>query len=344
MQRRTVLKAGLLGLTLPAGLRAAESLRVAVFPEYNVADVLREFTARHGIAVTLLTYDSNEDLLAACIKGERFDVVTLSHYMLPHYHALGLLQNLPTTASEVAQPRHWNNRFGGLGELAGRQLALPKNYGTTGFIYRRSHFPLLRDWPEFWAAVMQLPGKRASVLDDVQSVVGAALCNFGFSYNSTKPSQLLAADQLLSQCAPHIREIQVVAEDAIRRGDWLFMSYSDGGWANTRSDPDVVYAIPQRGGELWCDLYAVSASCQQPEQAGLLLSWLLQPEQIAQEVMQLGVSPVDNRVLPLLPTTLRQDPIIFPSAELLAKLEFSSQEALREPLRAEIFAKLAARL
>lgn len=343
LQRRTVLQAALFA-ALSAGRARAESapLRLAVFPDYNVASVLEDFSRRYGSAVTLHQFDSNEDLLAACVAGAEFDVLTLSHYMVPHFAALGLLRPLSANVLASLQPGNWLPRLARFGQIEQRWLAVPKNYGSTGFIYRASKMPALTSWRQFWDTISGPASRRASVIEDVQSLIGAALRYHGHSLNSTRPSELLQAETVLKKARPHLRAMTAEVDDAVLKGDWLAMAWSDSGYWLSQDDPDLHYVNPADGGELWCDFYAVTNHCPRPDVAEQLLEWLLHPAQIAQEVVALGVSPVDTRVLALLPEGVRQNPIIFPPEPFLANAEMSSQEALREPLRSEIFARFAA--
>lgn len=342
MRRRRFLQASLLALTLPPSLRAAEPLRVAVFPDYNVPAVLTSFSAQQGIAIKLIPFDSNEDLLNACVRGERFDLITISHYMVPHFAALGLLQPVSSNTIAALGPEHWDQRFRAFGQIDQRWLAVPKNCGTTGFLYRQSRLPALNSWREFWDIMPGKASRRCSVIEDVQSLLGAALRYDQHSINSTRPRELIQAEQLLQRSRPHLRALVADVSEAVSDGDWLAMAWSDSGYSINAADADIRFVNPHDGGEQWGDYYAVTQNSAQPAQAEQLLRWLLAPAQIAQEVIELGVTPVDDRVLPLLPPAVRDNPIIFPAREVLAQTEMSSQEALREPLRSEIFSRFSA--
>lgn len=344
VRRRTLLQAaGWLGLA-PLWARAATTrpvLRVAVFPDYNVTAVLEAFQQAHGVEIQLDAFNSNEDLLAACVGGARYDLLTLSHYMVPHFATLGLLRPVSAALLSALAPAHWHMRLAQYGRVDQQWLAVPKNSGTTGFLYRQSRLPALTDWRGFWDAAMSAASRRCSVLDDVQTLIGAALRYDEHSLNSTRPGELLQAEQLLQRCRPHLRSMTAEVDEALAHGDWLAMAWSDTGYWLSQQQPDLRYVYP-RGGEQWCDFYAISRSSNQVPLVEKLLAWLLAPEQIAQEVVELGVSPVDERVIGLLPDTVRRNTIVFPAADDLARAEMSSQEALREPLRGEIFARFAA--
>lgn len=342
MQRRTLLQASLGALLLPRAWSAARPLRMAVFPDYNIAAVLEQFQHDTGIAVQTLPFDSNEDLLAACLRGEQFDVLTLSHYMVPHFTALGLLRPLSPLLLSDLGPSHWQYRFARFGQIDQQWLAVPKNYGTTGFLYRTDRLPELHSWREFWDAISGPASRRCSLLDDVQTLIGAALRYHGHSINSTRPGHLLQAEQLLQQRRPHVRALVADIDAAVAAGDELLMSWSDSGYWLNAEDERLRFVNPIDGGEVWCDFYAIGRSSPLALDAEQLLGWLLQPAQIVQEVIELGVSPVDNRVLAMLPVKLRENPIVFPPREVLARAEMSNQEALREPLRNEIFARFVA--
>ncbi len=335
MRRRTLLQATMLAL-LPRSVRAATTLRMAIFADYNVPEVLRAFTDQTGIALELVQFESNEALLAACGRGERFDLVTVSHYMLPHLWALHLIQPLPDTVLARLQPEHWCKPFVGYGRRREVWYAVPKNFGITGFLYRRSRLPRLTGWADFFTALPQA-SRHASLLDDEQSLMGAALCAAGYSQNSTTPAELMKAGTLLQDNRRHVRALTMDAPSAIRAGDQLLMAFSDGGYAATEANEDVVFVHPDDGGELYCDYYAIGSQSTELPAVAALLEWLLAPSQIAREVIELGVSPVDDRVASLLSPSLQQNPIVFPPREVLQRLELTGQEALRDPLRAKLY-------
>jgi spermidine/putrescine transport system substrate-binding protein len=88
--------------------------------------------------------------------------------------------------------------------------------------------------------------------------------------------------------------------------------------------------------------FSVPKGALQRAAADALIDFLLTPENNRDEVLAHGYPVADKRVLDLLPTAMRADPIMFPAVELLQPLEFAAASALTNPLRAEIVARFKA--
>lgn len=325
--------------------KAGQKLVVATWPNYHSADNLKQFTEQTGIAIDLRVFGSNEDMMAHLLTGRSgFDIVVATNYAVNAYGRMGLLRPLRTDHFP-----HWDEasqqaRFLTVVSSEKRYFGLPKNWGTTGFIYDRRQFaePLQR-WRQFWDLARSKASKHTVIHDYQLTTIGNALKYFGYSFNSVRSTELDAAEQLLMSTQPHLKTISSLAYDEMRAGAWLSMAWSGDGVLLNRENPNWVYVIATEGGEIWADYFCITRECEQVAQAEAFIDFLLTPAHNAQEVIAHGFPPIDQRVLPLLPDALRSNPIMFPAEERLRALEFGSRETLTHPRRADILAKLKAR-
>ncbi len=335
--------AALASARLPAAT-TSQRLVLATWPNYHDPDNLRRFTEQTGIGVDVRIFGSNEEMMAFLLKGQSgFDVVVATNYAVNAYGKMGLLRPLKLDRFPQFDRASQQERFVSAVMSRERLYGLPKNWGTTGFIYHRRRLAATPTrWREFWDLSRSLASKRCVVHDYQLTTVGNALKYFGYSFNSVAEPELSQAEHLLMQVKPHLRAISSLAYDQMKAGAALSMAWSGDGELLRREDPDYQYVIAEDGGEIWADYYTIPRECRQVAAAEKLIDFLLNPQTNAREVMAHGFPPIDNRVMAFLPPTLLKNPVVFPPDDALKALEFGARETLTNPRRAGILAKLKA--
>lgn len=347
ISRRQLLTALLATTTasyLPRGWGKSRKLVVATWPNYHSADNLRAFSLQTGIEIELRVFGSNEEIMAHLLTGRAgFDIVVATNYAINAFGRMSLLRPLRTEHFPHVDMAMQENRFLDVIKDSGYLFGLPKNWGTTGFVYDRRRFAQpLRSWREFWQLAQTTASKRTVVHDYQLTAIGNALKYFGHSFNATSAEALADAERLLMKVKPHLQAISSLAYDQMRAGAWLSMAWSGDGTLLARETPAIEYVIGEEGGEIWADYFAISRECTDVAAAEQFIDYLLTPEHNVREVQAHGFPPIDRRVLPLLPDSLRQNPSVFPPPEKLIKLEFGSRETLTHPGRADLLARFKA--
>lgn len=316
-------------------------LVLATWPNYHSADNLQQFTQQTGIAVELRIFGSNEEMLSRLLSGRSgFDIVVATNYAVNAYGRMALLRPLRIEQFPHVDLSHQQTRF--ISEIRSddRLFGLPKNWGTTGFVYDKQRLPTpLTGWRAFWEQAQTTASKQTVVHDYQLTAIGNALKYFGYSFNSTKKAELADAERLLMQVKPHLKAISSLAYDQMRDGAWLSMAWSGDGTLLARENPAIDYVIAEEGGEIWADYYCITRESKDPSAAAELIDFLLTPAHNAKEVQAHGFPPIDQRVLPLLPKALLENPIVFPPESKLKHLEFGARDTLTHPRRADILAR-----
>ncbi|HUH36493.1 MAG TPA: spermidine/putrescine ABC transporter substrate-binding protein [Spongiibacteraceae bacterium] len=332
-----------LGLAASApGLRAApRQLTVATWPNYHDPDNFRRFEDRHQVAVKVREFGSNEAMLAALLSGRSgFDIVVATNYTIASYVALNLLRPLPASL-QPGLAEH-EPRFLADIEVNGRAWGMPKNWGTTGYVYDSSALSVEpTSWREFWDLARTTASGRATVHDYPLTAIGNALKYYGYSFNSIATSELAQAEALLMDTRPHLQAISSHAVTEVQRGAVLAMAWAADAVLLQRQRPAIRYVIGREGGEIWCDYYTVCAESSQPELAWELVAFLNQTDNNLREFSAHGAAPTHLPTLARLPRDARENPVLFPRPEQLANLEFGSSETLMDSLRAEILARFS---
>lgn len=318
---------------------------LATWPNYHDLTNFERFTAETGAHVQVNVFGSNEEMLAKLqAGGSGWDVFVPTNYTITTYVAEDLIEPLELAKIPNYDAAAFDPRFSDAGTVNGTVYAVPKDWGTTGYVVNTAKTGRkLATWKEFWDTAKGEFSGRAMVHDYQLTTIGNALKYFGYSFNSVDPNELADAEKLLLEVKPHLYAISSDYQPAIRNGDaWLAMAWTGDGKQLHNDMPEVEYVLGREGGEIWSDYYAVPKGAPHRDAGYALIDFLLDPEVNAREVMAHGYPVADSRVNALLPKELLEDPILYPAQELLDALEFGAAATLTDPLRAEILARFKA--
>jgi spermidine/putrescine transport system substrate-binding protein len=340
-----------LGAAMP-GLRGAafaqgsigDRVVVASWPNYHDPANFDAFTAESGAAVDLNVFGSNEEMLAKLqAGGSGWDVFVPTNYTITTYVDEDLIEALDLSKLPNYDPASFDARFADAGTVNGVVYAVPRNWGTTGFVVNTANLgglPKPATWKEFWDMTKAEFSGRTMVHDYQLTTIGNALKYFGYSFNSVDPAELADAEKLLLEVKPHLFGINSDYQPSMRSGDaWMSIAWTGDGLQLHRDMPEIDYVLGKEGGELWSDFFAIPNGAPHRDAAYALINFLLAPEVNAKEVAFHGYPVADARVNAILPPEMLSDPIMYPAADLLNALEFGAAVTLTDPNRAELMAR-----
>lgn len=319
-----------------------DRVSLTTWPNYHDPANFTAFTEATGAAVEVSVFGSNEEMLAKLqAGGTGWDVFVPTNYTITTYVELDLIEPLDLSRLPNFDPSAYETRFTDAGTVNGTIYAVPKNWGTTGFVMNTGKITHdIQTWKEFWDLSMTDYSGRTMVHDYQLTTIGNALKYFGYSFNSVDPNELAEAEKLLLDAKPHLFAINSDYQPSMRNGDaWMSVAWTGDGKQLNRDIPEIVYRLGREGGELWSDFFAIPKGAPHPDAAYALIDFLLDPAVNAREVMAHGYPTADARTNELLPAELLNDPILYPAADLLAALEFGAAATLTDPLRAEVMAR-----
>ncbi|WP_342246025.1 ABC transporter substrate-binding protein [Pseudomonas sp. OTU5201] len=318
---------------------------LATWPNYHNAENFAAFAEKTGAQVQMNVFGSNEEMLAKLqAGGSGWDVFVPTNYTISTYAELGLIEPLDLSRIPNFDPASYEKRFMEQGVINGKTYAVPKNWGTTGFVYDGGKIKARpTTWKEFWELSKGEATGRVMVHDYQLTVIGNALKSFGYSFNSIDPKELADAEKLLLEVKPHLFAINSDYQPSMRNGDaWMSMCWTGDASQLHRDMPQMTYVLGREGGELWSDFFAIPKSAERPDAAYALINYLLDPQVNKLEVEAHGYPTGDKRVDALLPKSMLEDPIMYPAADLLSALEFGAAATLTSPARAELMARFKA--
>ena len=111
------------------------TLNVTTWPNYFSQENYDNFTKQTGVAINVNVFGSNEEMLAKLQAGSTgWDVLVPTNYTISTYKQLDLIEPLDLKLMPNYDPSAQDPRFLGPGTIDGTVYAVPKDWGTTGFI------------------------------------------------------------------------------------------------------------------------------------------------------------------------------------------------------------------
>jgi spermidine/putrescine-binding protein len=318
-------------------------LNVYNWSEYVARDTISNFERETGIRVRYGTYESNPEMLARVAGGNSgWDLVFPSAEYVGPMRDLGLLQplrhdwlhNLDALDSYFQSPP-WDTEL---------RWSIPYMHGITGIAYQRAVFgnaAPIESWSAMWDA--RLAG-RITMLDDPAEVLGACLKLLGYSINSRDPAQLRQAQREALEQKRLLRAyLNAEARDQLVAGDisaaqaWNITA----GQAIPSAPDRLAFAFPREGFARYADTMAVLRESRRAEIAHRFIDYLLRAEVSAAIVQAEQTATANAAALRLAPAAIRENPVLYPSKEILARGEWfephpAPSQRLRDRLWTEI--------
>jgi len=318
------------------------TVNFTTWPSYFAQENIDKFTKDTGVKINIAVFGSNEEMLAKLQAGSTgWDVFVPTNYAISTYKELGLIEELDLAKLPNYDASTQEQRFTAEGIIDGKTYAVPKDWGTTGFVYNSKSMPQKpASWKEFWDLAMNEATGRAMVHDYQLTTIGNALKYYGYSFNSNDEKELAEAEKLLIAAKPHLFGINSDYKPSLISGDaWMSVCWTGDATQLQRDMPEMLYVLAKEGGEIWSDFYAIPKGAPNIEAAYALIDFLLTPEINAKEVVAHGYPSMDSRTNKLVLKELLENPILYPAAEALTPLEFGAAATLTNPVRAEIMAR-----
>lgn len=315
--------------------------------DYVAPETLQRFEQETGIRVRYDTFDSPEVLETKLLTGgSGYDVVVPSSSVLARGLAAGALKVIPREGLKG----YANLDPDLLEKLAavdpGNRFGVPYTWGTLGLgmnvealKQRLPDVPLnsldLLFKPEY---ASRLKDCGIAILDSPQEVIGLALHYLGKDPYSTDKQDLSAAQALLHQLQPSVlyvatgRQISDLANGSV----CLALTYN--GDASMAADQarkagkpfEIAYRIPREGTLVWQDNLAIPIDAPHPEAARAFIEFMLRPESVAALSNTLFFATANQAATPLVDAAVRNDPDIFPPAELRQRLYADRSMSLKD--------------
>ena len=322
-----------------------ETMTLATWPNYHNPAVIAAFEAVSGVKVNLTVYSSTEEMEAKIRAGNSgIDVVVPSNYAVEGWVADKLIQAIDYAKLPAFKREDWNALFMDQAFDKGNTHTIPKNWGTTGIAYRSNKVTKdVTSWKQFFDVAGTTYAGKTVIVDHQISSIGSAAVGMGLSLNTIDVGQMGQIEAMLTKLKPKLYAISSDVQPPLRNEDsWLSIAWTGDGVQVSRDKADARYVVADDGGELWIDSYSIANDAPNAAGAYAFLDYILQPEHAALETEFCLFPHANDKATALLDPAIRDNKIIYPSADRLAKLEYAVNATYNSPLRAETWARIKA--
>jgi spermidine/putrescine transport system substrate-binding protein len=320
--RKTILVLAVLVL-VSFGLTACRerpTIYVYNWGDYIDEDLIAEFEEETKLRVVYDTYATNEDMYVKIKSGgSTYDVIFPSDYMLTRMIEEDMLAKLDLVS--IPNSLHIEERFLGLEYDPENEYSLPYTWGTVGILYNTTMVDDVVDsWDILWDPKYS---KELLMLDSQRDSIAVALLKLGYSINTLDQDELAEAGELLKEQKPLVLAYVVdEGQDKMIAGEAALAVVWSGEATNARMEnPDLAFAIPKEGTNVWFDVMAVPKYANNKEGAMRFINFMNDPEVALRNAEYTGYATPNKAARDMLPKEITEDRTIYPNEEDLVDAE-----------------------
>jgi spermidine/putrescine-binding protein len=311
----------------PGGAGVGTSLWIYNWSDYIADANIAEFKKRFGITdFRYDTYANNEELIAKLQAGASgYDIAAPTAEYTPGMVEDGFLEKLDLTKLPNVT-KYIDEKFKGLWWDPTNEYQVPKDFGTTGIMYRGKNLPTPpKSWQDFYDLTTGSESGKVVMVDSMGDVFVFPLKMLGKSLNSNEPADLEAAREILLDVAPHILALdsdlyqdKLASEEASMVLGWTGPLLGLQGEAATA---DAAYVVPSEGSLFWMDTWVMLKDAPHKEAAYKWLDFIQEPAIQAAETEFNYYATCNFEAKKLVPQEILDNPAVFPPDDVFAKLE-----------------------
>ncbi len=328
------------GLTMSTFLAGAEEQRVNVFnwSDYIAPNVVANFQKETGIQVKYDVFESNEILEAKLLTGNSgYDVVVPADSFASRQISAGAF--LPLDRSQIPNWKHLDPVVMKLLERIdpGNRYVIPYMSGTNliGYNIDKVKAVLGDNAPiDSWDLVFKeenlkkLSSCGVAFLDSSVEMLPMVLRYLGLDPNSERPEDYDKAQDLMLKLRPYVTYFHNAKwmGDIASGNICVAVGYSGGFLqaanqaAQAHNGVHIAMRLPKEGTQVWFDTVGIPKSAKNVPQAHAFMNYLLEPQVTAAISNFTGYPNGNKDATPFVDTALRENPDLFPSAEVLNTL------------------------
>lgn len=241
-------------------------------------DVVSEFERLTGATVNYTNFESNENMYSKLAGGGiSYDVIVPSDYMIERLIDEDMLLEID-----------WNNvpnraliadEFQNLFFDPEQKYSLCYNVGTTALIYNTT---LVDEAPTSWSVLWdeQYKGK-VLMFNNSRDAFAIAQALLRQDFNTANESDWNAAAELLAEQRDKVSPVYVMDEvfNLMESGEYAFATYYAGDYVlMNENNPDLAYAFPEEGVNIFYDAFCIPKCAQNKEGAEAFINFMHEPQ------------------------------------------------------------------
>jgi spermidine/putrescine transport system substrate-binding protein len=329
--RRSLLKglgAAAIGISLigkKSSVLAAEEPKLNFYnwDTYIGETTLPDFTKGTGIDVNMSLFATNDELFAKLRAGNPgYDVIVPGSEFVERMIQADMLE--PLDHAQIPNIKNISSEF--IKDAPydpGRKYSLPYTWLVIGIGYRKSK---VKGIPDSWKWLFdsdQYKG-RIAVMSDASELFRNCFKYLGKSINDDSSDLIKQAEAMLTKQKPNIKTFhEDNGQDLLLAGEIDVVMEYNGDIAQVMTeDNDIDFVVPKEGAMRQSDTLAIPKGAPHPENATKFINFIFAPE-VGAEISKTIKYPSPNAAaVALMPASYKDNPVIFPPAEIMAKCEY----------------------
>ena len=288
--------------------------------DYIDEALLTQFEEETGIQVNYTTMATNEEMMVKLEEADCiYDVCFPSDYIIERLIQKDLLHEL--NKDNIPNLQYIDERFLDLDFDPENKYSVPYMWGTVGILYNTTMVQEpVTSWDILWDETY---ADQILMYDSIRDTIGVALMKLGYSINTRNEADIQAAEEALIAQKPIVQAYlgDPIKDRLISGGAAMGIVYSGDAMWCMYENPDLAYAVPETGSNLWFDNIIIPKTSDNTEAAEAFINFLCDPEVAAQNAEYIGYSTPNAAALEILGEEYINDPTYNPPQELLDKCE-----------------------
>lgn len=297
-------------------------LHLFIWSDYIKPELVERFKQEHHCQVIIDTFDSNESMYAKLKLGSGgYDLIFPSDYFMNLMIHDKMLQ--PIDFTKISNKNNTDPKYLAFLDPSIQQYGIPYMCSIAGIAYRKDK---VDNFDPSWGIFGNKEYRgRMTMMNDVREVFAAALRFLGLSPNTINPAEIHQATQLLINWKKNLAKFEGEQYKAgIASAEYLVVHGYNGDIMQViEENPEVGFVYPKEGTILAIDLVAIPTDAPNKELALKFINFLLEPDVAAENMAHTFFFIPNTAAQALLPENLRNNPLLFPPADVLEKTELT---------------------
>lgn len=289
--------------------------------DYIDTDVIKMFEKENpNIKINYETFYTNEEMyIKVANKSTAYDVIVPSDYMVERLISEDLLYEIDY--NNVPNMKNIGEQYLNKDYDPDNKYSVPYMWGTMGVLYNKTMVDEpVTSWEILWNEKYK---DKIFMYNSERDTIAITLRMLGYSMNSKDDAELNAArdaliaqkDLVLAYCGDEVKDKMIANEGA------MTIAWSGDAFYCIDENPDLAYAIPEEGSNLWFDSLVIPKTSQHKAEAEKFIDFMCRPDIAKMNAEYIGYSTANEAGRELLDDEIKNDPLRYPDLSTLKNME-----------------------
>ncbi len=295
---------------------------------YTGKTTLADFRAATGIDVKMSLFGNNDELFSKLRAGNPgFDVIVPSNEFVTRLRISDML--MPIDHAKIPNFRNLSPQFRDAPFDPGRRFSIPYTWLVLGIGYRKSKVDGV---PDSWKWVFDSDRYRGRIglFSEADDLIRLSAKYLGASVRNVTPEMTRRIVEMLIRQKPNVKIFHHdEGQDLLAAGDVDIVVEYNGDIAQVMADdPDLDFVVPREGTLINSDCLCIPKGAPRPDNAHQFINFILDAHVGAGISSTIRYPTPNAAAFALMPPDYRDNPVIFPPADRMAKSEYGDFEGI----------------